>query len=74
MKEDIRKHCKTCATCMLHKLENMNFEKKIFKPLLQPMYFICMNLIGEFHPPTSCGHHCALAAVVCLQGLHGAYH
>ena len=20
MKEDIRKHCKTCATCMLHKL------------------------------------------------------
>ena len=27
MKEDIRKHCKTCATCMLHKLENMKFEK-----------------------------------------------
>ena len=22
MKEDIRKHCKTCATCQLHKLEN----------------------------------------------------
>ena len=51
MKEDIRKHCKTCATCQLHKLENVKFERKIFKPSLQPMDFICMDLIGEFHPP-----------------------
>ena len=50
MKEDIRKHCKTCATCQLHKLENVKFERKIFKPSLQPMDFICMDLIGEFHP------------------------
>ena len=50
MKEDIRKHCKTCATCQLHKLENVEFERKIFKPSLQPMDFICMDLIGEFHP------------------------
>ena len=28
MKEDIRKHCKTCATCQLHKLENVKFERK----------------------------------------------
>ena len=74
MKEDIRKHCKTCATCMLHKLENVKFEKKIFKPSLQPMDFICMDLIGEFYPPTSHGHRYALTAVVCLQGLHGVYH
>ena len=50
MKEDIRKHCKTCATCQLHKLENVKFERKIFRPSLQPMDFICMDLIGEFHP------------------------
>ena len=50
MKEDIRKHCKTCATCQLHKLEKVKFERKIFKPSLQPMDFICMDLIGEFHP------------------------
>ena len=55
MKEDIRKHCKTCATCMLHKLENVKFEKKVFKPSLQPMNFICMDLIGEFHCPTLTG-------------------
>ena len=68
MKEDIRKHCKTCATCQLHKLENVKFERKIFKPSLQPMDFICMDLIGEFHPPTSHGHRCALTAVCMLTG------
>ena len=68
MKEDIRKHCKTCATCMLHKLENVKFEKKVFKPSLQPMDFICMDLIGEFHPPTTCGHRYALTAVCMLTG------
>ena len=36
MKEDIRKHCKTCATCMLHKLENVKFEKKIFNHHYKP--------------------------------------
>ena len=51
MKEDIRKHCKTCATCQLHKLEDVKFERKIFKPSLQPMDFIFMDLIGKFHPP-----------------------
>ena len=68
MKEDIRKHCKTCATCMLHKLENVKFEKKIFKPSVQPMDFICMDLIGEFHPPTSRGHHYALTVFCMLTG------
>ena len=68
MKEDIRKHCKTCATCQLHKLENVKFERKIFKPSLQPMDFICMDLIGEFHPPTSHGHCYALTAVCMLTG------
>ena len=73
MKEDIRKHCKTCATCQLHKLKNVKFERKIFKPSLQPMDFICMDLIGEFHPLTSHGHCYALTAVCILQGLHGVY-
>ena len=68
MKEDIRKHCKTCATCQLHKLENVKFKKKIFKPSLQPMDFIYMDLIGEFHPPTSRGHCYALTAVCMLTG------
>ena len=32
------------------------------------MDFICMDLIGEFHPPTSCGHRYALTAVCMLTG------
>ena len=68
MKEDIRKHCKTCATCILHKAENVKFKRKIFKPSLQPMDFISMELIGKFYPPTSRGHHYALTAVCMLTG------
>ena len=68
MKENIRKHCKTCATCQLHKLENVKFKRKIFRPSLQPMDFIYMDLIGEFHPLTSHGHHYALTAVCMLTG------
>ena len=68
MKEDIRKHCKTCATCQLHKVENVKFERKIFKPSLQPMDFICMDFIGKFHPLTSRGHRYALTAVCMLTG------
>ena len=58
----------TCATCQLHKLENVKFERKIFKPSLQPMDFICMDLIGEFHLPTSHGHCYVLTAVCMLTG------
>ena len=71
MKEDIRKHCKACTTCQLHKLENVKLKRKIFRPSLQPMDFICMDLIGEFHcppPPTSHGHRYALIAVCMLTG------
>ena len=53
---------------ILLELENVKFERKIFRPFLQPMDFICMDLIGEFHPPTSCGYHYALTAVCMLTG------
>ena len=68
MKENIRDHCEMCATCTLHRSENIKFERKTFHPSLLPMDFICMDLIGEFHPPTSHGHHYALTAVCMLTG------
>ena len=68
MKENIRDHCKMCATCTLHRSENIKFKRKIFCPSLLPMDFICMDLIGEFHPPTSRGHCYALTAVCMLTG------
>ena len=54
---------------MLHRLENVKFERKLFPPSMSPMDFICMDLIGEFHPPTRCGHHFALTACCMLTGL-----
>ena len=57
-----------CATCTLHRSENIKFERKIFHPSLLPMDFICMDLIGEFYPPTSHGHCYALTVVCMLTG------
>ena len=68
MKENIRDHCIMCATCTLHRSENIKFERKVFHPSLLPMDFICMDLIGEFHPATSCCHCYALTAVCLLTG------
>ena len=65
MKENIRDHCKMCATCTLHRSENIKLERKVFCPSLLPMDFICMDLIGEFHPPTS-HNHCYALTVVCM--------
>ena len=68
MKENIRDHSKMCATCTLHRSENIKFERKVFRPSLLPMDFICVDLIGEFHPPTSRGHCYTLTAVCVLTG------
>ena len=55
---------------MLHvlskKLKKTQFEKQIFESGVQPMEFICINLIGEFHPSSSKGNRYALTAVCML--------
>ena len=53
IKEDVLQHCRNCYTCQLHKTAAVKFEAKHFKPSLKPMDFIAMDLIGEFHPPSS---------------------
>ena len=42
--------------------------KEHFKVPPQPMEFIAMDLIGEFHPPSSKGNRYALTAVCMLIG------
>ena len=51
-------------TCQ--KVKKKQFEKQIFEPGVQPMEFISMDLIGEFHPPSSKGNRYALTAVCML--------
>ena len=53
---------------MLHRSENVKFKRKFFHPSMSPMDFICMDLIGELHPPTRCGHRFALTACCMLTG------
>ena len=68
IKEDVLQHCRNCYMCQLHKTAAVKFEAKHFKPSLKPMDFIAMDLIGEFHPPSSQGNRYALTAVCMLTG------
>ena len=69
IKEDVRQHCTSCYTCQLHRTAAVKFEAKHFKPGMRPMDFITMDLIGEFHPPSSQGNWYALTGVCMLTGL-----
>ena len=52
MKRDIQQHCKRCQLCAKHNIAKVKFEKTHFKGARQPMQFISMDLISEFHPPS----------------------
>ena len=60
------------AKLVLHvqnkKFQKTQFKKQIFEPGVQPMEFICIDLIGEFHPPSSKADRYALTAVCMLTG------
>ena len=68
IKEDVRQHCTNCYICQLHRTAAVKFEAKHFKPSVKPMDFIAMDLIGEFHPPSSHGNRYALTRVCMLTG------
>ena len=51
MRTHILRYCKSCKTCAVQKVQKTQFEKQIFEPGVQPMEFVSMDLIGEFHPP-----------------------
>ena len=68
IKEDICQHCTNCYTCQLHRIAAVKFEAKHFKPSMKPIDFIAMDLIGEFHPPSSNGNRYALTGVCMLTG------
>ena len=46
--------------------KNTQFKKQIFEPGVQPMEFICIDLIGEFYPPSSKENRYTLTAVCML--------
>ena len=56
------------VTCAKQKVKKTQFEKQIFEPGVQPMEFMCIDLISEFHPPSSKGNRYTLTAVCMLTG------
>ena len=68
MKKTIQRHCNTCSTCAKHNIKVQQIQKEHFKVPPQPMEFITMDLIGEFHPTSSKGNRYTLTAVYMLTG------
>ena len=68
MHVQVLQYCKNCKVCVLQKVKKIQFEKQIFEPGVQPIEFINMDLIGEFHPPSSKGNRYALTAISMLTG------
>ena len=68
MKRQIQLHCRRCRTCARHNVTTQQFNKEHFAAPTQPMEFIAMDLIGEFHPASSKGNRYALTAICMLTG------
>ena len=68
MKRQIQLHCRRCRTCARHNVTAQEFNKEHFSVPAQPMEFIAMDLIGEFHPASSKGNRYALTAICMLTG------
>ena len=68
MKRQIQLHCRRCRTCARHNVIAQEFSKEHFSAPAQPMEFIAMDLIGEFHPASSKGNRYALTAICMLTG------
>ena len=56
MKPHIYKYVKQCRSCQQRKGQIVKYVQGQFKVPTTPMEFISMDLIGEFHPPSSKGH------------------
>ena len=66
LKPSVTKHVKQCTLCQKHNKQVVKYNKLHFEASPAPMKFISMDLIGEFHPPSSKGNRYALT-VICMH-------
>ena len=64
----VRKHVQACRFCQEHNKQAVKYSKYNFEAELAPMKFISMDLIGEFHPPSSKGNRYALTVICMFTG------
>ena len=68
LKPSVEKHVKRCYQCQRRNRQVVKYAKLHFDVATFPMQFISMDLIGEFHPPTSRKHRYALTVICMLTG------
>ena len=66
LKPSVTKHVKQCTLCQKHNKQVVKYNKLHFEASLAPVKFISMDLIVEFHPPSSKGNRYALI-VICMH-------
>ena len=68
IRKQIFRHCKKCKECVL---QNQGQQEKCFSHFDSPdlpMEFICMDLVGPIHPPSSRGNKYMLTVIDMLTG------
>ena len=68
IKKSVHQHCTNCKVCAKHNIKTQQLKNKHFSSPPQPIEFIAMDLIGEFHPASSKGNGYALTTVCMLTG------
>ena len=68
LKSMVKKHVQACKLCQEHNKHVVKFSKMNFEAEPAPMRFISMDLIGEFHPPSSKGNRYALTVICMFTG------
>ena len=68
LKPSVEKHIKMCYQCQRRNKQVVKYATLHFDVATFPMQFISMDLIGEFHPPTSRKNRYALTVICMLTG------
>ena len=68
LKPSVAKHIQRCYQCQRRNKQVVKYATLHFDVATFPMQFISMDLIGEFHPPTTKGKRYALTVICMLMG------
>ena len=55
MKKSVHQHCTNCQVCAKHNIKTQQLRNEHFSSPPQPVEFIAMDLIAEFHPASNKG-------------------
>ena len=68
LRPDVVHYVKRCTVCRKYNSASPKYNKGTFQAPGAPMDFISMDLIGEFHPPSTRGNKYALTVICMLSG------